>query len=62
MNKSEQQKHRYKHIQSGGVYIFICEALKENNQEQYVVYKSEETNIVWTRPKVEFDEKFIKLE
>ena len=61
MNKNEQQKHRYKHLKSGGIYIFICEALKEDNQEKYVVYQSEETNIVWIRPKIEFDEKFVSL-
>jgi hypothetical protein len=61
MNKNEQQKHRYKHIKSGGIYILICEALKEDNQEKYIVYQSEETNIVWARPKVEFDEKFVRL-
>ena len=26
-------KIKYKHIKSGGIYIFICEALKEDNQE-----------------------------
>ena len=54
-------KIKYKHLKSGGIYIFICEALKENNQEKYVVYQSEETNIIWTIPKVEFDEKFVRL-
>lgn len=54
-------KIKYKHSKSGGIYIFICEALKEDNQEKYVVYQSEETNTVWTRPKVEFDEKFVRL-
>lgn len=54
-------KIKYRHIKSGGIYIFICEALKEDNQEKYVVYQSEETNIIWTRPKVEFDEKFVRL-
>lgn len=54
-------KIKYKHIKSGVIYIFICEALKEDNKEKYIVYQSEETNIIWTRPKVEFYEKFVRL-
>ena len=50
---------RYKHFK-GGIYKVINIATCSETQEEYVVYKSEETNKVWIRPYKMFCQKVDK--
>ncbi len=38
----------------GGQYIIVCIALREEDKESLVVYKSINGNLTWVRPLVEF--------
>ena len=61
--RTRHQKTRYRHLKTGGIYFFECQAKDEKTGMVLAIYRNVATGECWARPMTDFqDGRFVAMD